>query len=145
MMISKVSATELSVLSADGKRSYSITKKGCSCPAFKFSITGNCKHFEYAERYGHLDLIEDEKPEPVSTGFTKSTLVIRMRKDAIKQWLENQNLPITEKIVNVLEELMTVDKTEEDLYNKIQECMAEKLKKAVFFNTRTGKVIVSLN
>lgn len=92
---------QLKVKSESGK-TYIIDREGCNCPGFGWRR--NCRHFTEAKVKGLLDKLPKNEG---FHGFVKTPYIVKMRKDAIKQWLKKKRYKVTEKVIDKIESIMT--------------------------------------
>ena len=97
----------------NGKKTYIITAKTCSCSGFGFRK--NCQHFEKAKSENLLSLIKDSK----GFDFGKSPIVIKMREKAVRLYNEKNNFGWSENsikfIINEMPKYIMSGKTLPDL------------------------------
>ena len=99
----------LEVTSGSGKK-YELTQKSCTCKGFGFRRT--CGHIEEAEKMGLLKKLTakgKKKIRVLSTNDNKREL----RKDAIRKFLEKNNVSFDEVTITNLENYIIQETTPE--------------------------------
>lgn len=105
----EIKGSVLEITSGSGKK-YELTQKSCTCKGFGFRRT--CGHFEEAEARGLLKKLTakgKKKIRVLSTNDNKKEL----REDAIRKFLEKNNVLFDDVTITSLEKYITQETTPE--------------------------------
>jgi hypothetical protein len=106
----EIKGSVLEITSGSGKK-YELTQKSCTCKGFGFRRT--CGHIQEAEEKGLLKKLIEKQGKKIH--LSKSDNRIRARKDALKKFLEKNDVPFDEVTIDNLEKYVTQETTPEKL------------------------------
>lgn len=98
------------IIKSESGNEYAITKTSCSCKGFGFHKT--CSHFKEATQEGLLNLIVEI---PTEAHFFKSPVVVKARKEALRQYLKKHDVPFTDQLIDKIEPRITIKMKPEEL------------------------------